>query len=131
MLKYNTKKVIELNDWDELVKETYGRPYSFQQQYGCQDRSRFDISFPNTDAEWEEAEMHESIPEKVNGEIMGVKFETWLARDPKQPIVNQEHDYQLELFWERNFYPSVYTIANDLFKRGLVEEGDFEININW
>lgn len=35
MLKYNNTKLIELCDWDNLVKETYGRPYSFQQQYGC------------------------------------------------------------------------------------------------
>lgn len=38
MLKYTNKKVISVQDWDELVQETYGKPYSFQQQNGCQDR---------------------------------------------------------------------------------------------
>lgn len=40
-LKTKTQKVIEVSDWDNLVQETYGRPYNFQQQYGCQSRGEF------------------------------------------------------------------------------------------
>lgn len=35
MLKFETKKIIDCFDWDELVTETYGKPYCFQQQDGC------------------------------------------------------------------------------------------------
>lgn len=33
-----TKTVIEVQEWDALVEKTYGRPYKFQQQDGCQSR---------------------------------------------------------------------------------------------
>ena len=130
MVKYNNVKVIDCSDWDALVQETYGKTYNFQQQYDCQSRGMFSLTIPCDNWE-EEEEMHDSIPEEVNGEKMGVKFDLWLARDPKQPIPNQEYDWELELFWERNFYPSVYTVANDLYKRGLIEAGDYSIKIDW
>lgn len=75
--------------------------------------------------------MNDSIPEVVNGEERGVKFDVWLTRDPKQPIPEQTADYQLALFWERNFYPSLEMVANDLYKKGLIEAGDYTINIDW
>lgn len=30
MLNYKNVKTIELGDWDNLVIETYGKPYNFQ-----------------------------------------------------------------------------------------------------
>ena len=129
MVKYKNVKVIDCDDWDALVEDTYKKPYTFQQQYDCQSRGMFSLKIPCDN--WEEEEMHESIPEEVNGEKMGVKFDVWLERDPKQPIPNQKYDYQLEMFWERNFYPSVYTVANDLYKKGLIEAGDYSIKIDW
>ena len=33
-IKFKIKRVIEVSDWDKVVKDTYGRPYSFQQQDG-------------------------------------------------------------------------------------------------
>jgi len=131
MLKVNTIKVIDCYDWDDLVEETYGKPYHFQQQYGCQSRGMFDIKVPCDYWEDEEEEMNDLIPEIVNGDEIGVKFDVWLARDPNQQIPNQEYDWQLEMFWERSFYPSVYTVANDLYKRGLLEAGSYSIKINW
>lgn len=129
MLNFRTRKIIELNDWNNLVETTYGRQYNFQQQNGCKDRGYFNFTIP-TDAT-DDDYMNDSIPEEVNGEIMGVKFATWLARDPKQPIINQESKYDLELFWERNFYPDIYTIANDMYNKGLIEKGEYSINIDW
>jgi hypothetical protein len=35
------------------------------------------------------------------------------------------------MFWERNFYPDTYTVANDLYDKGLIEAGDYIINIDW
>lgn len=129
MIKYENKKIIEVDDWDDLVKNTYNKPYSFQQQDGCKSRGIFKISIPSKSTD--DAYMHYSIPEIINGEKMGVKFKVWLERDSKQPIPNQKYDLELNLFWERNFYPCVYKVANDLYEKGLIESGDYIINIDW
>lgn len=129
MLKYSNKKVIDCSDWDDLVQETYGKIYCFQQQEGCQSRGVVNITIPS---KWDnDAGMHDSIPEVVNGEEMGVKFHVWLARDPKQPLADGRDDYGVGMFWERNFYPDLQTVANDLHKKGLIEAGDYTINIDW
>ena len=43
-------KTVAVSDWDELVRETYGRPYSFQQQDGCKSRGVFYINVPSEDS---------------------------------------------------------------------------------
>ena len=130
MLK--TKKINQIDSYDlnKLVQETYGRPYDFQQQNGCQDRGTVNVSIPSQDMD---EHMHDSIPDKVNGSIMGVKFKTWLERDPEQPLTNPDDQspWSLNLFWERNFYPDLQTVLNDLHSKGLVEAGDYEIKIDW
>lgn len=132
MIKYNNKKVIEVNDWDDLVEKTYNRPYSFQQQEGCMDRGIYSASVPS---EVDDSLMNDVIPEEVNGEEMGVKFDVWLARDPKQSLVNgneiEDQQTYINMWWERNFYPSIEMVANDLYKKGLIEAGDYTINIDW
>lgn len=129
MLKISTKKFIDVNDWDELVTKTYGRPYCFQQQDGCKDRGIFTLDVPSKDTYDEE--MSETIEEVVNSEAMGVKFQQWLARDPKQPIGEETEQWMIDLWWERNFYPDIHTIANDLHSKGLLEAGKYIINIDW
>jgi len=125
-------KMIDVGDWDDLVKETYGRPYSFQQQNGCQSRGIRHLTIPS---ESYDEDMEDSIPEKVNGDEMGVKFEVWLARNPKQPIQGKTEtslsEFYIELFWERSFYPDLQTVANDLHEKGLIEAGNYIINIDW
>ena len=129
MLRYKNTKTIELHDWDTLVRTTYGKPYSFQQQNGCQDRGSVSISIPET---WDmDEEMNDSIPEVINGNEMGVKFAVWLARDPKQIFESGKDARFIDLFWDRNFYPDLQTVANDLYAKGLVEAGDYTINIDW
>lgn len=85
---YTTVKQIDVSDWDNLVRKTYGKEYNFQQQNGCQGRGIFNLTIPSKYSE--EEEMNDSIPEVVNGEEMGVKFEVWLARDPNQPLAGEE-----------------------------------------
>lgn len=126
-LPVSDKKVIKLRDWDELVKETYGRPYSFQQQDGCQDRGMFELTVPDEEAEDFE---NSTVPEIVNDSDMGVSFAAWLARDPKQPLPN-EAAWALDLWWGRNFYPNVQTVANDLHAKGLLDAGEYLIEIDW
>jgi len=82
-LKIKSVQVIEERDWSNLVEETYGRPYNFQQQDGCQARGTHNLTVPEDD---NDEYMNDSVPEIVNHEEMGVKFAVWLARDPKQPL---------------------------------------------
>jgi len=125
MIKVKNVKTIDVNDWDELVSKTYNKIYSFQQQDGCRERATFYISIPDKD---NDHNMNDTIPEVINGSIMGVKFKKWLERDVKQPLSNSDY---LSLFWTRNFYPDIQTVANDLYEKGLIEAGDYIINIDW
>ena len=126
-MKITTKKMIEVQDWDDVVKETYGKPYSFQQQDGCRSRGVFRFTVPDEADDFE----NETVLERVNGPDEGVKFSSWLARDPKTPLSEDESGWGLTLWWDRNFYPNVQMIANDLHAKGLLEAGDYTINIDW
>lgn len=126
-MKIKTKKLISVQDWDDLVIKTYGRPYSFQQQDGCKDRGVEYITIPDVAEDYE----NNSVPEVVNSPEMGVSFKAWLERDPKQKLDGQRSDFQLELWWDRKFYPHVQMIANDLHERGLLKSGEYLIEIDW
>ena len=45
---------IEVSEWDDVVTETYKRPYSFQQQAGCRERGvfRFRVPAPQMIMNW-------------------------------------------------------------------------------
>lgn len=130
MIKYKTIKEISVQDWDKLVEETYGRRYSFQQQDGCKERQHWKITVPVVDPEDYE---NDTIPEVVNGKEMGVSFKAWLERDPKQLLNNpgDQESWSLGLWWDRNFYPHVDMIINDLYQKGLLEAGEYDIKIDW
>jgi hypothetical protein len=132
MIKVEAVLQIEVQDWDKLVQETYNRPYSFQQQDGCKARGVETINVPD-DSLFDYD--NDNVPEIVNHNDMGVSFAAWLERDPKQPLFNnnlkQEDRFGIELWWKRNFYPSVDMVANDLHKRGLLPAGEYQINIDW
>lgn len=123
-IRINDVKMIDVGQWDKLVSEVYGKPYSFQQQEGCKPRGIFRLTIPSKYTEDEE--MHDRIPERINGETMGVKFKVWLEQDPDVTGVAGDR-----LFWARNFYPDVYTVANDLYENGYIEAGKYIINIDW
>lgn len=124
-------KQISCQDWDSLVEKTYGRDYCLQQQDGGKDRALEYITVPNEDPYDYE---NDTIPEEVNGNEMGVSFKAWLARDPKQLLDTDDSwasKHGLDLFWKRNFYPSLEVISNDLYKRGLLPAGEYQIVIDW
>lgn len=130
MISVRTEQVIDVGDWDELVETTYGRPYSFQQQDGCKERQRVKITIPCKAYDDEK----ETITEVVNGEEMGVSFKAWLERDPKQKLDSKnayDREHGLSMWWERNFYPDVQMVANDLHSKGLIEASNYTINIDW
>ena len=130
MIKVQNKQVVTMKDWDDLVVKTYGKPYCFQQQYGCQDRGNFSITIPDRADDYE----NDTIPEEVNGEEMGVSFAAWLARDPEQKLDTKDQwnrEHGLDLFWTRNFYPDIQMVANDLHAKGLIPAGKYVIEIDW
>tara|TARA_R110002074_G_scaffold32309_4_gene90231 strand:- start:13747 stop:14142 length:396 start_codon:yes stop_codon:yes gene_type:complete len=129
-LKIQTEKVVAVDDWDELVKDTYNRPYLFQQQDGCKERGVHRLTIP--DEETYDFE-RDTVPEVVNHEDMGVSFKAWLERDPELKLSdpNNQNSWSIRLWWERNFYPDVQMIANDLHEKGLIEAGEYLINIDW
>lgn len=120
MLRYTQVRTVDLNDWDELVRETYGRPYMFQQQDGCKSRGTEYFSVPCVPYDYS----NDSVPEIINGSEMGVSFKAWLERDPDKNVMD-------DIFWERNFYPSLSSVAQDLYEKGLIEEGEYQIEIDW
>lgn len=129
-MKFRNEKVIDVQDFDELVIKTYQRPYSFQQQDDCKPRQRVRISVPEHPDDYP----NDTVPEVVNGEKMGVSFKAWLERDPTQPLdTDDEWDRKngLEMWWERNFYPDVSMIINDLHAKGLIDAGKYVIDIDW
>lgn len=151
MIKTNTVQIIDVQDWDKLVEETYGKIYSFQQQDGCKDRGTYDFEIPNR---WGIVDYeNESIPEIINGDEMGVSFTAWLKRDPKSPLNPTDEELKdcsyywgksdkdkkewkesishINMFWQRNFYPDVSMIIEDFYKKGLIKEGKYSIKIDW
>lgn len=131
IVKTRTEQVIDVGDWDQLVIDTYGKPYCFQQQDGCKERQRVSITIPDQADDYE----NDSVPEIVNYEqVRGVSFQAWLARDPEQKIPPKNPDFGNDftwLWWDRNFYPDVQMIANDLHSKGLIEAGTYTIDIDW
>lgn len=122
-----TEQVIDVGDWDQLVIDTYGKPYSFQQQDGCKERQRVKVTIPDEAYDYE----NDTVPEEINGEEMGVSFKAWLARDPEEWNGDPEDKRFLDLFWDRNFYPDVQMIANSLYRMELIEAGTYTIDIDW
>lgn len=131
-LKTKTVKLISVRDWDKFVSNIYGKPYLFQQQDGCKERGNYKFSVPDT-YENEFDYGNKSIPFEVNGDEdeMGVSFQTWLNTSPKDTLKHFENERENNLFWERNFYPDVSMIVNDLHSKGILEEGEYVIEIDW
>ena len=129
MIKYETKKVIDVYDWDALAEETYGRPYNLQQQNGCQEKGFIRLNVKEDfSPEWHDFGKDE-IPFKINGNEMGVSFKAWSEANVDE--INSHFETNSDLFWYRNFYPDLTTLANDLYKKGLIELGEYLIEIDW
>jgi hypothetical protein len=127
-MKFTNKKVVGMSDFNDLVRTTYGKPYHIQQQDGCKPRRMEYFSVP---VEYPEDYENDTVPEIVNHSEMGVSFKAWLERDPKQKLPNREDDFGLHLWWERNFYPTLDMVIQDLHSKGLIEPGEYAIDIDW
>lgn len=123
---------VSVHDFDALVTAHYGKIYSFQQQDGCKERQVVKFILPieepeNYDVD-EEKEVATLSNIEINGNEMGVKFDTWKSRVGKFFLDNDFHE---KLWWERNFYPNVEMILNDLHSKGILENGELRIDIDW
>jgi hypothetical protein len=130
--KLNLKKVslIDDSEWSDFVSEIYKRPYNFQQQEGCRERGVYPFSVPISNPfDYKNSK----IPETTSTNQEGVSFEAWLSRDPSLKLKSKiDNDpLSLNMWWHRSFYPFVDMIVDDLYKRGLLEEGEYIIDIDW
>jgi len=132
-LKINTVQTISLQDWNKFVEEVYSRPYDFQQQDGCRKRGDYHLTVSESAENKDKPYDFESstVPEVVNNPKRGVSFKAWLARDPKQPLQYMTTSWDLYIWWERNFYPSIEMVAADLHQKGLLPAGKYTIVIDW
>lgn len=123
MTEINIKTIqqIRCQEWDRVVQEVYGKPYCYQQQDGCKDRG---IDYISTSIDEETDYSDDILSEESNWEESdyGTPFCTWIDTEPKE---------YPRLYWERNFYPHVNMIANDLYKKGILPEGIYQIVIDW
>jgi hypothetical protein len=126
-MKIEHVQMIDSSDWDDEVQKTYGRIYCLQQQDGCRERGTINITVPELAYDFK----NDTVPEVVNDPDMGVSFKAWLARNPKQPLADDDNSYSLDLWWNRNFYPNLQMVANDLHAKGLLPAGTYSIKIDW
>lgn len=125
-MKVQIKKFVPVHVWNEFVREVYGRSYKLEsQEHYCNKIVSF-LTIPTSyDSD---DDMNDSIKEIVQGLEKGVKFKTWLSRDPLQPLLTRRYDeWELETFWEENFYPDLQTLANDLYKKNKLDSGEYII----
>lgn len=120
------KNYMSVRKLDNLVKNTYRKPYNFQQQDDCKERGVYHLTVPA----YEEDYPNNVLPEEINGEEMGVSFAAWLARNPSAWNGHPSNEHFVSLFWERHFYPHISMIANDLHARGLLPAGEYIIDID-
>lgn len=94
--------------FNDLVVDTYERPYVFQQQrmLGQDSIFLFDVPSPSTEDAF--------------------NFAQWVAAPP--PNVS---DWRERLRWEREFYPPFEDLINDLHQRGLIAAGNYALHIWW
>lgn len=141
-LKIEDYKVVYDGEWSRFVSEVYGRPYDLQQQDGGMSRCHLYVEVPVA------PEDIEIFKEDCLGDIspcdeksMCVDFERWLSRDPEQlvpdDVVRQDCSwvenkrFNTDLWWERNFYPHIDILANDLYEKGFLPAGQYLILVDW
>lgn len=124
-------KMIEENDWSELVSKTYSRPYSLLEQREFRERGAYLVRIEKLEYNEKYDNFPDNIPEVLYGSNTGIKFHLWLARDPNAPIGDKDDARSKEIFWKESFYPCCSEVANDMCCKGLIEPGEYYIRIDW
>lgn len=130
-LKIKNVKLIESYELDKFIEKIYGKPYSFQQQAGCIERGIHNIEIIGEKYESSD-DLPDTVKEEINGDDMCVSFESWLKTDPSEHKErNGWSDWEVKLFWARNFYPCLEDVMEDLCKKGHIKPGQYTINVDW
>lgn len=123
-LKTSTRQIIDIRDFDNLVEETYGRPYSLQQQNFMGQETYYDFEVPESWDGWD-FDGFEGYP---------VPFKEWCEADPEiDPKTGRpwSPSYEKRLHWEREFYPDFEELMHDLNLRGELDPGKYSIHVWW
>lgn len=130
-MNYETVKLVESSELDRFVEEIYGKPFCFQQQAGCRSRGTISVTVPvKYLKDFEEGYDAKEVAESEG--YYSVSLKDWLDRDPDEKFQsNEKYDWETIMIWQRNFYPDIDVIFDDLHKKGLIEEGKYLINISW
>jgi hypothetical protein len=108
------------SDFSELVRKVYGRPYQFQQQEGCRGQETiYKFSVP---------------AQPIGDHYQAVPMQQWLEATPPPPAEPGKYDsarYTEELRWDREFYPEMEEVVNDLHQKGLIDPGEYALHIWW
>lgn len=122
-IKNEKIRLIKDKEFDKIVRETYNKPFCFQQQCGenARERGIYKFEVPNKNGDEENNELPLELDEN-DDYPMGVRFETWIKTDRKK--------YDIE-FWEQKFYPALSYLVNDLYKKGKIKKGKYAIEVNW
>ena len=121
MIKSKIKHVISSAAWNKQVSKIYGRPYSIEDQFEFNRVLEFKV--PNRSFDF----ANETVEENEDTKETGVNFKSWITRDPDQKIGSDPRAFVTTLWWYRAFYPDIEVLANDLFKKGLLERGEYVI----
>lgn len=160
MLNVKIVKQINESEFSELVRKTYNRPYRLQQTDGCYSRGSFTLTissngceaYPTTAMsnggdgespvsfqEWIQRDRNEPIPisEKDIEAYEALKNSSISNKSFYDPN-NESNKKSREvggllntLWWEREFYPDLNELLDDMLSRGLIEEGEYEMEIDW
>ena len=129
MLKYNLIRQVSDTDFDNLVMKTYGKSYAIQQHEGCRDRGVIYISVPSL-YDINVNEYPDTIEQAIDEDMYGVRWKDWLAVDPNDERLGED-EWDRELNLQRNVYPPMHDLINDLYEKGLIEAGEYQIEIDW
>ncbi len=110
------------SDFSKMVSEVYGRPYRFQQQgdmKGQDSIEKFEVSDFDDETDPDEY---------FRGAYSLPSLADWLAAEPP---TKENYSHAEELRWDREFYPPFEEVVHDLYKRGLIDKGNYALHIWW
>ncbi|WP_043736189.1 hypothetical protein [Nocardia asiatica] len=106
-----TVTLIDENTFSALVSHLHARPYRLQQQGdGLPQNTIVKITVPALEHDWP-----------------GIPLAEWAAT----PIGDYTYPWQAETHWEREYYPCLEDVVNDLHARGLLAAGNYALHVRW
>jgi hypothetical protein len=119
-MRIENVKLIGETEFSRLVSETYGRPYQLQQQDNCMGQDEIE---------------RVTVPDEGIDIDDDARFAEWRDADVPDPVGvlhgETRWDWEVELYWQREYYPPLQELVNDLHERGLLPQGDYVIHASW